>query len=83
MGKEKITYTLYDTFPFIKAPENLTIREAQNKLFEKIGEGSICPCCNQRVQRYKRPLIGVAARDLVWLYNNTEVDEYIHIKNIC
>lgn len=65
--------------------ENATLNDARIYLNENISVGTKCPCCEQRVQLYKRKINTVMARTLIRLFTlNREkpTQEYFHVKDI-
>ena len=46
-----------------------TLREAEDFIIANFDHGVICPVCDQRVKKYKRPLYAGMARVLIKLYH--------------
>lgn len=44
-----------------------TLDEARDFVFAHWEDGAQCPCCDQQVKLYKRPLNSTMARGLIWL----------------
>jgi hypothetical protein len=49
-------------------PEPKTLAQARAEVRDGKDEGVICPCCDQRAQRYRRTLYAGMARSLVLIY---------------
>lgn len=63
-----------------------SLREAQRDMIGRLDEGTVCPCCNRTVKRYKRRLNGGMVRSLAWLVIASnrglrDADGYIDIPN--
>lgn len=57
-----------------------TIQEARDFVRENFAKGSTCPCCGQRVQKYRYPLFASSAYALIRLYRiNKAVGGPAHI----
>jgi len=52
----------------------LTLAEARRTLEAAGAKGSTCPCCDQFVKRYSRPLNATMARSLLWLVKTAGPD---------
>jgi hypothetical protein len=48
-------------------PMTMTVAEARDFVFTHWKDGTRCPCCDQKVKLYKRPLNSTMARGLIWL----------------
>lgn len=66
-----------------------TIQEAKDFLFamENFNKGSTCPCCDQFVKLYRRPIHTTMARMLIKLYHFDKLfhpmeDRFIHVRYI-
>lgn len=60
-----------------------TVTQVRDFLNEKIEKGTVCPCCQQTVKIYTRPLTSSMAYALILLYKAPEayVGEFIHVED--
>ena len=54
-------------------PGRDTLAEARAELFERLREGSQCPCCDQNAKLYRRRLTATPVRSLIGLYRMYQV----------
>jgi len=63
----------------------MTVEEARNYVLSHWDEGTSCPCCGQRVQRYARPITSSMAWGLcrVYEYFQDHPDEtWVHVEKL-
>lgn len=53
------------------------LSEARAEVFARIDEGSACPCCDQHVKVYARPLYNVMGAWLIWA---ARCGETVHVR---
>ena len=64
-------------------PGGLTLAEARQAVHAVADEGSACPCCDQLVKRYRRPLNAIMARGLLWLVGAAGPElQWIHVNAV-
>jgi Holliday junction resolvase RusA-like endonuclease len=62
---------------------SLTLAEARQAVRDVADEGSACPCCDQLVKRYRRPLNAIMARGLLWLVKASGPElQWIHVNAV-
>ena len=65
--------------------EKSTVREAKDYLLREMNKGAKCPCCNQMVKFYNRPLTSAMAYGLILLYKAPAEKKdpygYVHIED--
>jgi hypothetical protein len=54
--------------------DDMTLREARDRLRELVDEGATCPCCTQNARAYRRKLTSVAARFVIALLEECDRD---------
>ena len=54
------------------------VEVAQAELFDKLDEGTTCPCCQQYAKRYKRKLNSSMAAALCWMWAHAR-DAWIEV----
>lgn len=59
-------------------PLSATISDAKHLLKENYIQGIKCPCCDQFVKMYKRPITSAMAYALMLFYKVPRINEWIH-----
>lgn len=57
------------------------LSEARKDLFFSLGDGVVCPCCDRFAKKYKRTINSGESRILIWLFNNTSPEKWIHVNS--
>lgn len=66
----------------MKVSAQTTLTEAKDWLRAQLPKGARCPCCNQHVQVYRRPMYGTLARALIACYLAGGTDRYVHSSDL-
>jgi hypothetical protein len=62
--------------------DNMTLREARDRLRELVDEGHACPCCAQFAKKYKRKLPSASAKVLIAVYRENGHGEYVFLPDL-
>lgn len=63
--------------------DQITIKEARDKMRPNLRIGCVCPACGQTVKMYARPLTSSMAYALILLFNNQPpFPHYVHLEDL-